>query len=69
MSKFINDHIAMFVILALLAAAVALYMAARNRKAIKTCPGGCTFSPADKSKLDRISIDDQGNLKGIPATT
>lgn len=66
MSKFINEHIAWFVIIALLAAAAAIYMAIKNRKSLTTCPGGESFSPAEKAKLDRLTIDDHGNVSGTP---
>lgn len=56
MKKFFNDNIVWFLLLALVLAAVALYMAAKNRKAIRQLPAanGVGWTAEEKQKVMEI---------------
>ena len=56
MKKFFNDNIIWFLLLALVLAAVALYMAAKNRKALRQLPAatGVSWTAEEKQKVMEI---------------
>lgn len=56
MKKFFNDNIVWFLLLALVLAAVALYMASRNRKAIRQLPAanGVGWTAEEKKMVMEI---------------
>lgn len=62
MIKFINDKIALFVIMALAVGIVALVFACKNKKALKQCENVNHITDEERAKLGRIDIDDQGNI-------
>ena len=56
MKKFFNDNIIWFLLLALVLAAVALYIASKNRKAIRQLPAatGVSWTAEEKQKVMEI---------------
>lgn len=56
MKKFFNDNIVWFLLLALVLAAVALYFAAKNRKALRQMPAanGVGWTAEEKQKVMEI---------------
>lgn len=56
MKKFFNDNIICFLLLALVLAAVALYIAAKNRKALRQLPAanGVGWTAEEKQKVMEI---------------
>lgn len=56
MKKFFNDNIVWFLLLALVLAAVALYMAAKNRKTLRHLPAanGVGWTAEEKQKVMEI---------------
>ncbi len=56
MKKFFNDNIIWFLLLALVLAAVALYMASRNRKTLRQMPAanGVGWTAEEKQKVMEI---------------
>ena len=66
MKKFFNDNIVWFLLLALVLAAVALYIAAKNRKAIRQLPAATSVSWTAEEKQKVMEICDVQNAGTKP---